>query len=132
MRWAIFLVSVTLSFLVAADWPQEGPNQATEVIPQAQPVLNWLQAVKDGDEKQLKTVFSESLRKGFEEEGWNKVLKGYQEVFKSQFGDYRLEDFTFEYRGGEDKGKLTIFHKSKKLPGLRVIKEQTDWKVNEQ
>ena len=43
----------------------------------------------------------------------------------------KLEDFAFEFSGGEEKGVLSIVHKGKKLPGLRVIKEKTGWKVNE-
>jgi hypothetical protein len=93
--------------------------------------MTWLRAVKSGDQEQLKTVFSERTRKQFEEEGWDKVLKMYQEVFNKQFGDYRPEDFAFQFAGGETAGEVFILHKGKKLPGLRVIKEGTAWKVDE-
>lgn len=125
MRWSILVVSLTANFLFAGDRFQ------SENIPQAQSVIRWLKAVKEGDQKLLKNVFSEKLRERFDEEGWDKVLKTYQKAFEKEFGDYRLEDFAFEFDGGEQKGKVLIFHKGKKLPGVQVIKEQNDWKVNE-
>ena len=42
-----------------------------------------------------------------------------------------LEDFFFEYTGGEDAGYVTVTHKGKTMPALRVVKERTDWKVGE-
>ena len=58
-------------------------------------------------------------------------MKSYQEVFKHQFGDYKLDEFTFEFEGNEKKGTVSVVHKGKKTPGLRIIKEGTDWKINE-
>ena len=131
MSWSVLLLSLILNFLFVAAPPQAKPNREMEVFPPASPVFGLLQAVKDGDLERLKTVFSKDLRKSLEKEGWDKVLKTYQKVFEKEFGDYKLEDFTFEYIGGGEEGKVFVEHKSKKLPGLRVIKEQTDWKVNE-
>jgi hypothetical protein len=48
-----------------------------------------------------------------------------------EFGDYQLEDFAFTFAGEEDKGTVSITHKQKRLPGLRVIKEKNAWKVDE-
>lgn len=131
MHWSVLLLFLSLSLLVAAGKSQDGADKAKDIIPQARPVFTWLKAVKDGDQKQLKTVFSERMRKTFDEEGWDRVLKTYQEVFKKDFGDYKLEDFAFEYTGGEEEGKVSVVHKGKRLSGLRVIKEKTDWKVDE-
>lgn len=131
MLRSALLLSLTLNFLLAADRPQVGPGEAKELIPPARPVFRLLKAVKDGDQKLLKTVFSEEIRKSFDEEGWDKALKTYQKVFQKEFGDYRLEDFAFDYTGGERKGKVFVEHKGKKLPGLRVVQEPTGWKVNE-
>jgi hypothetical protein len=58
-------------------------------------------------------------------------LKTYQQVFKKEFGDYQLEDFAFTIAGEEGKGTVSITHKRKRLPGLRVIKEKDAWKVDE-
>lgn len=129
MRWMVLVVLLTASSLVAIGNSDDAPNKG--LVPQAQPVFTWLKVVKDGDQEKLKAVFSESIREQFDKEGWDKVLKAYQEVFKNEFGDYKLEDFAFEFAGEEEKGTVSIVHKTKKLPGLRVIKEKGDWKVNE-
>jgi hypothetical protein len=102
-----------------------------KLAPQIKPVSAWLQAVKTGDKAQLKTVFSQRMQISHAEMGWDKVMKAYQDVFKEEFGDYKLEDFTFEFEGNEQTGKVSIVRKGKKLPGLRVIKEGANWKVNE-
>jgi hypothetical protein len=129
-RSVVFLF-LALNFLVTTVLSQVGPENAKSLIPQAQPVVTWLMAVKEGDEKKLRAAFSERMRKRFDEEGWEKVLKIYQKAFEKEFGDYRLEDFAFEYAGGEKEGKVSISHKGRKLPGVQVIKEDTDWRVNE-
>ena len=85
----------------------------------------------DRDRERLKTVFSREMRKSLEKEGWDNVLKNYQTGFEKEFGDYKLEDFIFEYSGSEQEGKVLIGYKEKKLPGLQVIKESTGWKLNE-
>jgi len=131
MLWSAFLLSLTLIILPMADRHQVGPKAAAEIVPPARPVFGLLQAVKDEDRERLKTVFSEAMRKSLEKEGWDKVLKSYQKVFEKEFGDYKLEDFTFEYIGGGEEGQVLVEHKGKKLPGLRVIRERTDWKINE-
>ena len=118
---------------------KEPPSKQTgitpsKIIPQARPIFALLEAVKNSDQKQLKTVFCEMGRKEFEKEGWGKVLAIYQEYFKKAFGDYKLEDFTFEYKGfeGEDfMGMVSITRKGKKFGELMVIKESAVWKMAE-
>jgi len=106
----------------------------SKIIPQARPIFALLEAVKNSDQKQLKTVFCEMGRKEFELEGWDKVLAIYQEYFKKAFGDYKLEDFTFEYKRFEDEdfmGMVSITRKGKKFGELMVIKENAVWKMAE-
>jgi hypothetical protein len=106
-------------------------SNARASVPQAQPVVVWFSAVKNGNQEELKTAFSEAMRQRFDQEGWAKVLKTYQDGFKQAFGDYKLEDFTFEFAGGDDKGYVVVVHKGMKLPGVLVVKEKTGWRVNE-
>lgn len=128
---AVGVALLTFSLLVATDSTQDRQDNAKHLIPQAQPVIKWLVAVKKGDEKGLKQAFSERMRERFNEEGWGKVLKTYQKAFKKQFGNYQLKDFVFEYDGGEQEGTVSILHKGRKLPSVQVIKEDADWRVNE-
>ena len=105
--------------------------KAAETIPQAQPVIALLKAVKERDQKQLQSAFSEKMRAQYDKEGWGKVLQRYQEGFKTAFGDYKLEDFAFEYKGDQEKGGVSVVHKGETLPGMSVTKEKAEWKLNE-
>ena len=104
---------------------------AGDTTAQTQPVIALLKAVKEQDHKQLKSAFSEKMRAQYEKEGWDKVLERYQEGFKTAFGDYKLDDFTFEYKGDNEKGAVSVIHKGKTFPSLSVIKEKAKWKLNE-
>ena len=105
--------------------------QDAEVAPQTRPVLVWLSAVKSGNQDQLKTAFSATMQKQFEQLGWPLVLDNYRQAFQKAFGDYVLADFSFEFVGGEDSGHVNVVHKGNKWPGVLVIRESTGWKVNE-
>ena len=105
--------------------------KAAETIPQAQPVIALLKAVKERDQKQLQSAFSAKMRAQYDKQGWDRVLQRYQEGFKTAFGDYKLEDFAFEYKGDEEKGGVAVVHKGKTLPGMSVTKEKAEWKLNE-
>ncbi len=132
MRRLVNPVLLATVFMVGACQTEPSLDRSKQIAPQAQPVFAWLKATKSGDQELLKTVFSDRMRKEFDEEGWGKVLKAYQEVFKEGFGDYRLEDFTFEFTGGEKEGKVSIVHNGKELPGgVQVIREEADWKADE-
>src|SRR5262245_26467373 len=106
MRFAIILLA--LLTVSTPMWRVSAADQRTTKVflPQAQPVLVWLSAIKTGDQEQLKTAFSESMRRKLEQEGWARVLTIYQDGFKREFGDYTLDDFTFEFTGGEDSGQV--------------------------
>ncbi len=106
-------------------------GRAVEPILQAQPIYALLKSVKDKDQKQLQTVFSERLRAEFEEQGWDKVLQQYEAAFNETFGEYAIEDFAFEFSGDEEMGEVSFIFKGKKFPGLRVVKESGEWKMNE-
>jgi hypothetical protein len=117
-------------FLSAASTAQV-PETVREITVQARPVAVWLKAVKDGDHEQLKTVFSERMRRRFDAEGWDNVLKTYQEAFNREFGEYTPQDFSFQFVGDENQGRVLITYRGRTLSGLRVVKEQNEWKVDE-
>ncbi len=112
-------------------WQDIQRRWSRQIPPQAQPVFAWFDAVKRGDRQQLERVFSARMRARFDKQGWDEVMRRYQSVFEHQFGDYRLETFTFEFTGGEAEGRVAIVYGDKKFPGVKVIKEDADWKVNE-
>ena len=97
------------------------------------PVITWLAAVKKGDREELKSAFSQRIRKRFDEEGWDKPLKTYQETFAAEFGDYRLSEFSLAYSTlGDQDGEVTVFRKGKEFRELRIIKENDRWKIDEE
>lgn len=107
------------------------PAKAAETVPQAEPVIALLEAARDGDQKRLQSAFCAKIREQYDKVGWDKVLKQYQEGFKAAFGSYEVDDFTFVYKGSGEAGALSIVHKGKVLPGMAVIKEMAEWKLNE-
>lgn len=107
------------------------PAEAAETVPQAQPVMALLKAAKEGDQDLLKSAFSETMRKECDKTGWDTVMKQYQQGLKAAFGDYRLADFTFDYKGSEEKGAVFVVHKGKTLPAMAVVREDAEWKLNE-
>ena len=125
------MFSAILFITLRAVSPSQAPVTAREVIPQAQPVVAWLTAVQNGNQGQLKAVFSESMRRQFDKQGWEQVMRTYQETFKNEFGDYRLEYFSFRFRGDENLGVVLIEYKGKSIAGVQVVRENDDWKVNE-
>ena len=106
-------------------------NSKKSHIPQARPFLLLLEAVKNGDEQKLKTVHSERIKEGMEKKGWANVMKLYQDAFKEQYGEYKLEEFTFEYEGSEMKGRVAIARNGNANGKLHVIYENGVWKMNE-
>ena len=121
---ALVVGTLVLGFAVS-------PAEAAETIPQAQPVMALLKAAKEGDLELLKSAFSETMQKESEKTGWDTVMKQYQQGLEAAFGDYRLEDFTFDYKGSEEKGAVLVVHQGKTLPAMSVIRENAAWKLNE-
>lgn len=105
-----------------------------KIIPEAEPVFNWLKAVKTSDPDLLKTVFSERMIRKFKdkETDWTELLNIYSGVFSEKYGEYNLEDFSFTFEGGSKSGNVIIFSEvgSSGLT-VYVIKEKKGWKVNE-
>lgn len=129
MRFVILLPLVAIAVLAAP--PASAQGTAAALAPQARPVVAWLSAVKSGDEDQLKNAFSTMMRQQFEREGWPAVLSTYRDVFKQAFGDYGVEDFTLTFSGGDDSGRVAIGYKGAKLPSVLVVREGSEWKLNE-
>jgi hypothetical protein len=128
-RWVNFANVVSVK--EAQEIVQNSSATAAETIPQARPVIALLRAVKEKDQKQLQSAFSEKMRAQYDKQGWDKVLQRYEEGFKKAFGDYKVQDFAFAYKGDGEKGEVSVAHKDKTHPGMSVIKEKAEWKLDE-
>ena len=125
------MLSAALLLLLGALSPGQAPDNAGAILPPVRPVAVWLTAVKNGDQEQLKTAFSERVRRQFDSEGWDKVMRTYQEAFNKEFGDYRPADVSFQFTGDDNRGTVAIAVRGRTLPGLQVIKETNEWKIDE-
>ena len=117
--------------VLAAISPIQSQRDFGAGVPQVRPVAALLTAVKEADEEQLKMVFSQKVKQQFDREGWDKALRTYQDMFKKEFGDYRLQDFSFGFNGDDSRGTVSVAHKGRALPGLRVVNETNEWKIDE-
>jgi hypothetical protein len=128
----VSLAGILASSIFIAEPTSAADTQAEKkMVPQAEPVLAWCQGSKSGDQAVLKTVFSEKVMKQHERTGWDEVARRYKAIFADLFGEYRLKDFSFEFTGDEEKGRVKIIHPRKTVQGVAVIKEGGKWKVNE-
>ncbi len=131
-EWMLAKIGDLFVFHCAIKW-----KKPTTALPgKTAPVKAWFQAVKSSDIELLKTVFSERYRgpvpEGMEEEEyWVNRLKTYTDLWKKEFGDFELADFAFVFQGDETAGTVSVFYQGKMLPGVLVIKEGDQWKVNE-
>jgi hypothetical protein len=113
----------------------EKTAQLGTTIPQTAPIVNLLSAIKSGDSAPLKSVWSKRMIERINPEGaeetWEEVLQEYSEVFKHYYGDFELEDFRFSFEGDETKGKLITDFKGERAGDLQIIKEGSEWKMDE-
>lgn len=141
---ACFICVLGVSVLTAACQSTKMPSETNDgdyensvsfstrsISPQAQPIVAWLHAAKLNDVEQLELVFSERMKRKFKKDRWSDLLEGYQIAFKHDFGDYEMEDFTFEFNGDKDKGEVIVFHNGVTYGGLSVVKEKESWRVDE-
>jgi len=71
-------------------------------------------------------------RELIEKEGtWDEGLKAYTELFRKEFGEYDLSDFEYSFSGDADAGEVSIVYQGRTLPGLRVVREGGEWKLDE-
>lgn len=136
--------SVNANSLAVAT-PSASPNKVDDskaVIPQAIPGITLMKAVKLSDPQLLRTAFSPRMIKVFEERlTWQGVLNEYTNVFRKEFGEYELDDFTYSFEPAteisneitDEKGVLKLNFKGRKIGGMRVIREagSLDWKLDE-
>jgi hypothetical protein len=99
--------------------------------PQARPVAMLMVAVREQDARLFQSAFSSRMQAHIAKHGWQKSLRGYAEVFRAEFGEYRPEDFTYAFSGDDAAGVVAVTFKGRKLSGMRVVKEEGRWKVDE-
>jgi len=122
VRWGFFGFVLSCSILCA---------QEVKAPPEAAPVIAVLTALKDSDVAGFKNAYSKQIQEDQGQADWEKNLKEAQVNMKKLFGDYQLNDFSFTFVGGSEKGRVTLSHKGMEAFPLNVIKEGNNWMVNE-
>lgn len=114
---------------------QNGAASVLEQIePQARPVALLLIAVQDSDLDLFKSAFSSRMQKSIASEGageWRVGMREYKKLFAKEFGDYRIDDFEFSFSGDARKGRANVSLRGRELPGLAVVCEGSEWKLDE-
>ena len=85
-------------------------SRESQVIAQARPIVQLLEAVKDSGVGRIKSAWSRrtisTINPDGTDEHWKKVLDLYRQVLKREFGQYQITDFKFEFEGNEEKGEV--------------------------
>ena len=58
-------------------------------------------------------------------------MQKYQKAYREAFGEYTMDDFTFQYQGDIGYGDVWVIYKGKTFTSLSVIKENAEWKLRE-
>ena len=105
-------------------------------IDQSEPFENVLLAMKTDSISLFKSVFSKSIKNDDDDdddddddENWKAKLNEGQEKFKEKFGDYKIKSFSYVFN--EQDMLLIVYFKKKKISGIRVIKENGVWKLDQ-
>ncbi|MCB9638225.1 MAG: hypothetical protein H6727_04860 [Myxococcales bacterium] len=101
--------------------------------PQASPFIVVLTALLTSNVRLFTKSFSKKILSHPSSKNMKSNLAEGQKKFKKRFGNYRLEDFTFSYKGGPKEGRLYVIFKGKNVfpRGMSVIFEDGSWKLNE-
>jgi hypothetical protein len=131
MHRSRMIMLLAMSVFVGACQKKDAPEASQDIVPQAKPVVILLQATKAGDLELLKTAFSVRMKSKLDENGWDELLKTYQGSFNQEFGEYQIDEFSFEFAGSETEGQVSVVYNGKEFPSLYVIKEEAGWRLNE-
>ena len=113
-----------------------------EIIPQSEPVIALLKAIKENNVALLQSAYSNRMKAKFMKEDrfrgdWHNVLEYLKGVVrhgifgKGGYGDYKLKDFRFIYSGSDSAGEVTLIIKGTEDGSLDVIRENGNWKIDE-
>jgi hypothetical protein len=102
-------------------------------IEQAIPVIALLRSVKTTDTALFLQCWDKTManKMGLTPESVMPILEKYKRGFENTFGEYSLADFSFTFTGTADAGTVTAKFKDKRIPPLKVVKSDGEWKLGE-
>jgi len=96
-------------------------------IPQAEPMIAFLSAIKESDVDKFQGAFIRSI--GEQDQPWSEKLEQSKGSMKRRLGDYSIDDLKFAYEGDDQTGMLTARVDEKRFLKLKVAKEDGKWKL---
>jgi len=116
--------------------PHDVRPTTTAVMRQAEPVRNWLQAIKARDVELLKTVFADRWLSHFERQGWGTMLGVYTTLWTDKLGEFDVDELTFRFtplpeEAGLTGGYVIVERGGVAFPRCRIVYEDGCWKVDE-
>jgi len=93
------------------------------------PFLQMLEAAKNNDMDGFFDCFSESVMLGHRRNPND--FREAQGNLKRMFGNLDPAEFEFRYEGEDTRGVLVIIFKGEENLRIRVVKEGTEWKLDE-
>ncbi|MFH0792449.1 MAG: hypothetical protein V2A74_00290, partial [bacterium] len=124
-------LSILLCYSCSSFKSPNTTSQMGDIRSEVRPVATLIIAVRQNDVNLFKSVYSSRMKSVLEKTGWKIGLGKYRKTFSEEFGEYQLDDFTLSYSGDGNAGLVYITFKNKQMGELRVIREDSVWKLNE-
>ena len=99
-------------------------------IPQAKPVIEYIQAIKMDDLDGLKATLAENHDMPISEEEILETMKHVRLDLVDQYGYlYDPRDFEYIYEGSDSKGRIDWIFPYGSAESFEVVKEKNEWKI---
>lgn len=99
-------------------------------VPQAKPVIEYIQSIKMGDLDGLKAAFIENRDMHISDEEILETMKHVRLDLVDQYGYlYDPRDFEYVYEGNDSKGRIDWIFPYGDSESFEVVKEKNEWKI---
>lgn len=107
------------------------PSAKAQPPAQALPVIAMLRAAQAKDAAAFRATYAKRIRDGKEQSDWEKNVAEANASVGRLFGGASVDELTFTFTGDADAGKVTIARPSQPPVTLAVVREGTEWKLDE-
>lgn len=116
------MILVSFPCLMAGCLNMKPPRSSQEQLG-----YDYILALQNKDTVVFEQLFSEEHIKQFKKIGLQDVLNKNNSIFVGKYGDFKIEDFQFNYQGSETKGKLYFFYKGERAGNKVMLKIKDKW-----
>ena len=114
-----------------------GPTATTledatrDVVPEALPLATMLWAVAARRLDVLSQQYSPPHVQRLAKEGWGSYGNQLDALFLKHIGPYEARSYRFEFHGDAERGKVVLVQGGRTLPGMRVVRIEGRWLIDE-